>query len=174
MLPHQQPSCCQLLRSLAAALARQASSSCSSGVQQVSNRLPALLPPVLQRPARFSTASQQSWQHLSPCRAAAGWHSQQQQQLSLQHPLRTSLQLQQLGRLWQHSQPGSGLLQSRSMATRVEQQAAANPGRAPDQGARSRGRRTTSCCAAKHVAGHLLVLHMQAVTTHCTSPLSSP
>lgn len=147
MLPHQQP-CCQLLRSLAAALARQAPSSCSSGVQQLSNRLPALLPPVLQTPARFSTASQQARQQLSPCRAAAGWHPQQQQ-LSLQQPLRTSLQLQQLGRLWQHSQPGSGLLQSRSMATRVEQQAAANPGKAQSRRQiKRRGENVLLCCQA--------------------------
>lgn len=124
MLPQQLP-CCQLLRSLAAAVARQAPSSCSSaGLQQISSRLPALLPP-----ARFSTATQQAWQQLSQCRAAAGWHPQQlQQQLLIQQPIRSSFQLQQLGQLWQHSQPGWGLLQSRSMATRVEQQAAANPG----------------------------------------------
>lgn len=141
-----QQQACQLLRSLAA-LARQLPQyvSSRSGAQQISSRLPALLPPVLQQPARFSTSPQahNAWQHISSRLAAL--HPQQQR--LWQQPLRSWKHHQQP---WQHlhRQTGCQLLQSRSMATRVEQQAAANPGKA-------------GCCCSPDLPGngHMFRFH---------------
>jgi hypothetical protein len=122
-----QHTACQLLRSLAAALARQLPppAASRSAVQQCTSRLPALLPPALQQPARLSTCSEPvlgAWQQVSS--RVTALHLPQRCLLQ-QQP--SSWQVNQ--RPWQPLQQLSGhLLQCRSMATRVEQQAAANPG----------------------------------------------
>lgn len=128
MMRQQQQTACQLLRSLSAALARQPASS-SLQTQQFGSKLHAILPPALQRPqALFSTVSQhtrEAW-HAS---CSQTLHAQQQR--LLQQPS-SSWQTGQQG--WQYlqqqhwQQPGWQLLLNCSMATRVEQQAAANPG----------------------------------------------
>ena len=131
-------SACQQLRSLAAAVAKglsQTAGNCSSSniVQQASSRLPALLEPVLQRSAQTSrcscSASSQrlpdSWHQLS--RSLSRCHPQQALLLQQQRQHHALHSWQQ--QLWQQHPGGGLLLQARSMATRVEQQAAANPGK---------------------------------------------
>lgn len=131
----QQQTACQLLRSLAAALARHlpqsaVSSSSSSFATQQTSRLPAALSQAMQRPY-CQHVQAAAWQRVS-CSSQSLLHTQQQRLLQQQQQHSSSWQAgpQLAWRYLQQQQHLGGLgLQSRSMATRVEQQAAANPGR---------------------------------------------
>lgn len=182
-----QHTACQLLRSLAVALARQLPlpAASRSAVQHSTSRLPALLPPALQQPARLSTCSQP---------VLGAWQQVTSRVTALHLPQRCLLQ-QSSGswkgaqKPWQPLQQLSGhLLQSRSMATRVEQQAAANPGGESLQGVLCHSKQITHRPAGDHskpvtVAGtRMAVLDalLTCVGHHCphhclgTPPEKSP
>lgn len=131
------------LRSIAAALSSKgpqvSANGCKGGaLQQLHTRIAALLPPVLQRSAQPCSHScisgrqrlPDTWQQIT--NSLLRLQPQQQQHVQqLQHLPRHSWQHgvwpgQHCQQRWQLSQ--QQLVLTRSMATRVEQQAAANPG----------------------------------------------
>lgn len=170
-LAQQQPSSLASTAASSTAAAARQCTSCSSSsslLQQASSssRYPALLPPVLlQRSATCSSSSSHRGQQLQQA-----WQQQplHQQLLLRQQPLQSLTQPQRPPLHWRQQQqplqqPGIvGWQQSRSMATRVEQQAKANPG----EGTFRRSRLPLDMCQMN------LALHCPA--THVSLKLCFP